>query len=170
MIIDVALELFDQGAFKGKLAQALGVREEQIVLNVTIASVLVAAEIRADSESQALAVARAGNELRNNLSSAGETLGVPVESIEAPVTFTAVNDRAAPPLPILPPPSHPSESNNISGGAVAGIVIGSLAGVLLLLTGCYYFRAAASTTPKPPANGPTYTTSNRAAGEKVDTV
>ena len=97
------VETFDAANFTLHLAALVGVEPAAITLNVTAASVRVAATIRVVGE--AVNVVASVQALANNASALSQAAGVTVESVALPTISVQVVVAPSPPPPSPPPPS-----------------------------------------------------------------
>jgi len=130
-VIDADLSSFDQLAYKQGLATYVGVPTQNVQLLVSQASVRVDARITPTETLTIVAIAQRLAQIQDAASATAQ-LNMPVESVVAPVIVPALNS------PLTPPPPQPGldmgdgsdvlsgEDGALSGGGVAGLVIGLL--------------------------------------------
>ena len=110
---------------------------ENVTVTVQAASVLIAATIQLNSTNsmktatQALKNSLASTSAANSFFASNGITGIKV--ISTPVVYA---DQG--PVILYPPPP-PASDDGLDGGAIAGIVIGSLAGAGLLIGGGWYY-------------------------------
>ena len=97
------------------------------MLNVTAASVRVVATLLHTDAAQALTTTDMLVALSSDLTAATALLGVPVESLDAPVTSVVSNPAPSPPPPVLPPALPPSPPSPAPPASLAGFAAGCAA-------------------------------------------
>ena len=146
LIIAGTVEDFDELAFINLLAEELGVEEEDIFVFISAASLSVTAQVKAPAEPSKRAAALSSMQtITSNPAAATAVLGVKVEAIATPPMLETVvasgketNSSSAVAKTSVGAPVQ----TGLSAGAVAGIVIGTMFGILLLGSGvaCVIFR------------------------------
>ena len=108
LVLTVAgtVETFDAAKFKENLAASVGVEPAAVTLNVTAASVRVAATIRVVGNADG--VIAAVQALASNASALSESVGVTVESVDPPTVSVQVVLAPSPPPPPSPESPEPS--------------------------------------------------------------
>ena len=130
-VVDVALELFDEQAFKTSLASHLDIEEQYISLRVLSGSVRVEATIREPPTITVSEILTSLEPLVNDTSVAASALNVPVLSSSAVETT----------IPITPAStSNLVGSSSDSGGGGIAIVIVGVAVVIVAGLACWRLR------------------------------
>jgi len=145
-VIDADLSSFDQLAYKQGLATYVGVPTQNVQLLVSQASVRVDARITPTETLTIVAIAQRLAQIQDAASATAQ-LNMPVESVVAPVIVPALNSPLTPPRPPQPGldmgdggDALSGEDGALSGGGVAGLVIGLLLVLALVVVSLLIFR------------------------------
>ena len=146
LIIAGTVEDFDELAFINLLAEELGVEEEDIFVFLSAASLSVTAQVKAPADPSKRATALSSMQtITSNPAAATAALGIKVEAIAVPPMLETVvasgketNSSSAGAKGMF----AARVQTGMSAGAVAGIIIGTMFGILLLGSGvaCVFFR------------------------------
>ena len=129
---------FDSAAFKKSFAEASGVSEAQVALDLSAGSVVVVATVTTTTAEKATAVAKTLAVVTADPSAATAAFGVTVEKIEAPVVSTAV-----------PVTDESQAAMQAASQQSTGLLIGLIGGgvvLALLVLACWYRRRRGRTS------------------------